>query len=475
MTSQIQDLVVTDLAAIPVSNTISFNYARKTDVKVKLGTTTANLAQKTYLTEWNITQDNKVQLEASLFSAIGTYKLQIYRETDPTTPVHEFQAGSSIRATDLNDVNKQSLYVAEEVRDVVNSLAAGGSNISQLLIDGSNIQDGSITSNKLSNPAVNTVDITDGAVTTDKIENSTSGTTGITTNKIANLSITTDKLADDSVTVDKLANTAVTPGHYTAADLVIDAQGRITAASNGHISNGEIQNNAITGNKIAMGSDANGDILFYNGTDYQRLPVGTAGQVLSINAFGQPHWIDPYPKAYHINVTAQSTMNLASPQSWYDSPLTVTVPVSSTSTKFVISAQLVGENDLGVSYPFACRIKIIHTAPDGTTTQLDDLVGVDDVVPNVRTGITVPMNALYEASDANTTEETFTIPAVVHTPNKDSGTLTYTLQVWNNGAHSMTQGRAFHVNRTVNDRSGNKANETYFERSISYMTVLPAT
>lgn len=49
--------------------------------------------------------------------------------------------------------------------------------------------------------------------------------------------------------------------------------------------------NCVAGTEIALGSDAAGDIMYYNGTDYVRLAKGTAGQVLEMNAGATaPEW-----------------------------------------------------------------------------------------------------------------------------------------------------------------------------------------
>ena len=45
---------------------------------------------------------------------------------------------------------------------------------------------------------------------------------------------------------------------------------------------------------IPLGSDAAGDTMYYNGTDYQRLGIGSVGQVLTINTGATaPEWATP--------------------------------------------------------------------------------------------------------------------------------------------------------------------------------------
>jgi len=61
--------------------------------------------------------------------------------------------------------------------------------------------------------------------------------------------------------------------------------------SDNTITSAKIVGNAVTGAKIAMGSDAQGDVLFYGGTDYERLAAGTSGQFLKTQGAGaDPVW-----------------------------------------------------------------------------------------------------------------------------------------------------------------------------------------
>ena len=71
---------------------------------------------------------------------------------------------------------------------------------------------------------------------------------------------------------------------FTAAAL----SGDITMANTGAVT---IANNAVDGAMIAIGSDAQGDVLYYNGSDYARLGAGTDGQFLKTQGASQnPVW-----------------------------------------------------------------------------------------------------------------------------------------------------------------------------------------
>ena len=117
-----------------------------------------------------------------------------------------------------------------------------------------------VGASEITDGSVGTAEIAAGAVTTAKIADAQ-----VTTAKIASASVTTALIGDGQVTTAKLAPAAVTTA--------------------------EIADNAVTGAKIALGSDAQGDVMYYDGTNWVRLAAGTAGQVLKTNGAGaNPAW-----------------------------------------------------------------------------------------------------------------------------------------------------------------------------------------
>lgn len=102
----------------------------------------------------------------------------------------------------------------------------------------------------------------------------------------------------------------------------------------------ELADNSVTGSKISMGSDNIGDLMYYNGADYVRLPAGTSGQVLTMTG-STPAWQTMTGQLISSNTVSGSSIAPTTINSFLSG--TPTVSITSTSQKvYVVSTCALG-------------------------------------------------------------------------------------------------------------------------------------
>jgi len=139
------------------------------------------------------------------------------------------------------------------------------------------------------------------------------GTTGVrwkdayvdTVTTTGNVTIGGDlTVTGDDITMGTNTSGAALIGDGTNFNPVV-ISGDIAIATNGAAS---IQANSVDGTHIALGSDAAGDVMYYNGTNYIRLAKGSDDEVLTL-ASGVPSWATSGSGAISLTIATMTGDN----------------------------------------------------------------------------------------------------------------------------------------------------------------------
>ncbi len=232
----------------------SFPSFKKQDVKVEVDNDIKTLDTDYQINTYNVVSGGTVTFIANIPS-LATQDIRIYRETDVATdsgdydPKAVFQAGSSIKADDLNNNIKQALFAAREQQEQT--------------VQTHEIKDSAVTAPKVKDGSVTTDKIANGAVTSAKIGNAQVDSQHFAANSIdtihyAPLSVNNSALGVDAVNGNKIADNSIDSEHYVDGSINTEhiGNGQITHVKLGDncIDGDNIQDNVINSEHYAHGS-----------------------------------------------------------------------------------------------------------------------------------------------------------------------------------------------------------------------------
>ena len=316
------------------------------------------------------------------------------------TPMNlaDFGVTSNKLATD--SVTQPKIATGAVTNDAIADNAVLNTNIADGTITGAKIGAGQINSSHIAADIIVAEDIAANAVTIAEIQDG-----AVAENKIANNAVTSNKIASGAVGVSELDLSDGTAGQFLKTDglgnlsfATVDANvsgvlgasvgGDITGTVGnaqivaGAVGTSEIADGAVDGTKIEMGSDAGGDVLFYNGltNKYERLNKGSVGQVLTMNA-SVPQW--------STNTTDVGGTSLGGVLGGTVSVATINADAIDTAQIADGAVETAGIEDLNVTTIKIAdlnvtREKIAADAIDGTKIA-DDAIGSEHIADNAIT------------------------------------------------------------------------------------------
>lgn len=104
-----------------------------------------------------------------------------------------------------------------------------------------------------------------------------------------------------------LNNGQIWIGNASNAPIANTMSGDVTLSNTGVAT---VQDNSVDGTDISITAEANGDLMYYNGTDWVRLAAGTSGQILRTNGAAAPSWSDPNALFVFENGLTESAPNI---------------------------------------------------------------------------------------------------------------------------------------------------------------------
>jgi hypothetical protein len=248
----------------------------------------------------------------------GSWKIRVLRDSNASVAIVDFENGSVLTETELDNGYNHNRYLAEEAEEGATGGALTKRDTDHYNADGLKLEnladpdsdDDAINKGYADNRYVDVAgDTMTGALTLPNSDPTTANhatrksyvdetiTTSLATGSPPpGVQLGTDQIEDDAITADKLDNTAVTAGSYTNTDLTVDANGRITGASNGSAGSGatnlsntpaastvEIESSTGTNTTVAAATTSVAGVM--TGTDKTKLD----GIATSANNYSHPN------------------------------------------------------------------------------------------------------------------------------------------------------------------------------------------